>query len=154
MIHDNAHCSDFTYDCPDECYRAQLVRDLKNLKGQKIIISWAHLKGTSDCLRDKGESTMTIEELRREAKKLGYNIIKIKKTEKLLPCVCGCNRREHWHSAFDQSESLVCKKCGRFAEGKNKDEAIHNWNVMIKEEMKLKGEYDLKNETSQKMKTR
>jgi hypothetical protein len=39
---------------------------------------------------------MTVEELRREAKTLGYNIIPIVRMEKLLPCVCGCDRREHW----------------------------------------------------------
>lgn len=42
------------------------------------------------------QTTMTVDRLRKEAKALGYNIIKINPKEKLLTCVCGCNRREHW----------------------------------------------------------
>ena len=79
---------------------------------------------------------MTVEELRCEAKALGYNIIKINPMEKLLPCVCGCNRREHWHvsGAFD-GVKLKCMKCGREAKGRNDREVRHNWNQMIKEVM-------------------
>lgn len=46
---------------------------------------------------------MTIEELRAEAKKLGYNLIPINKKEKLLPCTCGCKRREHWGFRNDKT---------------------------------------------------
>lgn len=79
---------------------------------------------------------MTVEELRCEAKALGYNIIKINPMEKLLPCVCGCNRREHWYvsGAFD-GVKLKCMKCGREANGRNDREVRHNWNQMIKEVM-------------------
>ena len=83
---------------------------------------------------------MTVDELRKEAKALGYNIIKIKKREKLLPCTCGCNRREHWDrlSQGEWFNLLVCAKCGKEAEGKNEYDAIHNWNEMIKGEMERK----------------
>ena len=79
---------------------------------------------------------MTVEELRCEAKALGYNIIKINPMEKLFPCVCGCNRREHWYvsGAFD-GVKLKCMKCGREAKGRNDREVRHNWNQMIKEAM-------------------
>ena len=29
MNHDNAHCLDYKDDCPKECFRGQLVRDLQ-----------------------------------------------------------------------------------------------------------------------------
>lgn len=81
---------------------------------------------------------MTVEELKEEAKKLGYNIIKIKKTERLLPCTCGNNRREHWHGINIKSgmpyEILKCTKCGKEVKGDSKDDAIKKWNEMIKKE--------------------
>lgn len=50
MNHDYAHCADFTEDCPKECFRAQLTRDLKrriNLGG--LPLTWMHFKGTEEC---------------------------------------------------------------------------------------------------------
>ena len=52
MNHDYAHCLDFTNDCPKECFRAQLVRDLKkrtDLLG--LPFSWMHFKCTDECPR-------------------------------------------------------------------------------------------------------
>ena len=50
MNHDYAHCSDYTIDCPKDCFRAQLVRDLKqrtDLTWLRVI--WLHFKGTEEC---------------------------------------------------------------------------------------------------------
>lgn len=85
---------------------------------------------------------MTVDELRAEAKKLGYNIIKVKKPEKLLPCTCGSKRR-YRGNRYEKStgkfyDELVCMKCGKRAEGETEEEAIHNWNIMIQEEGKKK----------------
>ena len=83
---------------------------------------------------------MTIEELRVEAKKLGYNLIPINKKEKLLPCTCGCKRREHWGFRNNKTgkweTELRCHKCGKTVCGPSEKEAIHNWNEVIKKEMK------------------
>lgn len=52
MNHDYAHCLDFTNDCPKDCFRAQLVRDLKkrtDLLG--LPFSWMHFRGTDECPR-------------------------------------------------------------------------------------------------------
>lgn len=79
---------------------------------------------------------MTVDELKIEAKKLGYNIIKIsKQPEKLLPCICGRRRRGHWESYHDGSwyKSLRCE-CGRRADGLTKVEVNKNWNDMIRKE--------------------
>ena len=46
MNHDFAHCSDCTDECPDYCFRAQLVRDLK----PGDIVAWVHLKDTIHCI--------------------------------------------------------------------------------------------------------
>lgn len=79
---------------------------------------------------------MTVEELRKEAKAMGYNIIRIAPKEKLLPCVCGCKRREHWVRFVrgDTYRIIGCKKCEREAMGRTDREVRHNWNEMIRGE--------------------
>lgn len=81
---------------------------------------------------------MTIEELREEADALGYKLVK--KTERIhmLPCTCGCNRREHWYTYVKGKEvvQLVCNKCGRSVYGVNEQDAKRNWNKMIEGKMK------------------
>ena len=54
MNHDYAHCLDYTPDCPRECFRAQLTKELaerKDLIG--MFFSWAHLEGTEECAKEK-----------------------------------------------------------------------------------------------------
>ena len=79
---------------------------------------------------------MTVEELRKEAKALGYSIIPIVRTEKLLPCVCGSKRRDHWitYVKGTRMQVLKCRKCGRSECGTTVREASHNWNVMVRGE--------------------
>lgn len=79
---------------------------------------------------------MDVEELRILAKSMGYNIIPIKKREKLLPCVCGCKSRSRWVTSVKgvYYRVLRCNKCDREASGKSEAEAIHNWNEMIRSE--------------------
>lgn len=55
MNHDYAHCADFADSCPRKCFRAKLVRDLHNNPNVTgIWISWMHLKGTAECVREDG----------------------------------------------------------------------------------------------------
>lgn len=54
MNHDYAHCADYKADCPKSCFRAQLVRDLRqrtDLLG--LPFSWMHFKGTEECRKEK-----------------------------------------------------------------------------------------------------
>jgi len=53
---------------------------------------------------------MTVEELRTEAAKLGYDIVK--RQQRFLPCICGYNRRTHKQGGFTNETILKCKKCG------------------------------------------
>lgn len=79
---------------------------------------------------------MTVEELKAEAKKLGYNIVKIPEPlEPLTPCVCGRKKPQRWFGRFSL-EQYICSNCGRAGEPGKKREARHNWNEMIKAEMK------------------
>lgn len=53
MNHDYAHCLDFTEDCPQECFRAELSRDLARMGGSnKMWISWMSFKETGCCPLD------------------------------------------------------------------------------------------------------
>lgn len=48
MNHDYAHCIDFKDDCPKDCFRAQLVRDLeKNFPTMEV--AWMNFKDTFEC---------------------------------------------------------------------------------------------------------
>ena len=50
MNHDYAHCLDFTKDCPKECFRAELSRDLKRIGGGKDMwLSWMSFRETGCC---------------------------------------------------------------------------------------------------------
>lgn len=46
MNHDYAHCTDYNANtCPEDCFRAQLVRDLE----PGMFVSWASLIHTPEC---------------------------------------------------------------------------------------------------------
>ncbi len=47
MNHDFTHCADYMGDCPSDCFRAQLVRDLCNVDISNV--SWSTFKNTSEC---------------------------------------------------------------------------------------------------------
>ena len=51
--HDATHCFDFSEDCPESCYRAELARDLKRNEHDVLILSYAQLKDTSECELNK-----------------------------------------------------------------------------------------------------
>lgn len=53
MNHDYAHCLDFKETCPMDCFRAQLVRDLRE-NPKRRLISWMRFRGTDECLLDNG----------------------------------------------------------------------------------------------------
>lgn len=47
----------------------------------------------------------------------------------MLPCKCGCKRREHWYgTTYDKTEGLRCKKCGFEVWGTSAADAIRKWN--------------------------
>lgn len=63
-------------------------------------------------------------------------IRKIPEPIKLLPCICGCNRRNLW-LVPDNSYLYECKKCYlKTRTAKTKTELKEIWNDMIKEKMK------------------
>lgn len=77
---------------------------------------------------------MTLEELKAEAGRLGYYLVrKPVRPEPLLPCMCGCKRRQHCRFTHSQEVYLVCCNCGRAAKGLTATDARRNWNKMIRE---------------------
>ena len=81
---------------------------------------------------------MTLEELKLEADKLGYSLVKKQKSIKLLPCICGSERRTMWITTAggikEVQRILVCDKCGMKAPpGNTIQEAKENWNKMMEE---------------------
>lgn len=58
MNHDYAHCADYKYGvCPTECFRGQLVRDLKDAP-DGFAVTFMSFKDSKECMLE--------EKLRRE----------------------------------------------------------------------------------------
>lgn len=78
---------------------------------------------------------MTVEELKIEAKKLGYSIIKNNPKPKKSPCTCGRKMLETWYcgDGIDNRITIKCPRCEKRASGTTLREAIENWNKMIDE---------------------
>ena len=75
---------------------------------------------------------MTFDELKLEAKKLGYRLEKIQEPITLSPCpICGKKRTSEWH----QQGGLLFRQCnncgfaGKYA--KNSKEAKIEWNKTV-----------------------
>ena len=55
--------------------------------------------------------------------------------ERLLPCKCGCKRREHWLGRTSERARIIkCCKCGFEAAGKNEIDAPAKWNKAVRGE--------------------
>ena len=53
MNHDNAHCLDYTSECPTTCYRARLTKELQDNPSIIRFVSWTHLYGTEVVMKRK-----------------------------------------------------------------------------------------------------
>lgn len=84
---------------------------------------------------------MTIEMLKQEADKLGYRLAKKKSAVRFVPCTCGANRRERWHSVKPAVPGVFfrCSQCGKESPlAKTRNDAINEWNDMIYREITLR----------------
>ena len=83
---------------------------------------------------------MTLAKLREEAAELGYELVKKRKKETFIPCLCGGNRRQLTYiprRPDGNSHVYICMNCGkRGPYGKNPTDAKRKWNEMIREETK------------------
>lgn len=53
MNHDFEHCIDFKEDCPESCFRAQLVRDLEQNYPPSRDVSWMNFGDFPGCQRNR-----------------------------------------------------------------------------------------------------
>lgn len=80
---------------------------------------------------------MTYEELKKEADKLGYKLIKKTEPVKRLPCTCGCKMVYNYYSA--RYCGLKCRKRGRMSVSyivASQRQKTIDWNNMIKGEQR------------------
>ena len=81
---------------------------------------------------------MTIEELKEEAKKMGYKLVKDRPNIKLLPCPCGKKNGVYFDYTKDWQKFAICSKCGlRGSPAKRVYEARENWNKAVQESGRL-----------------
>lgn len=77
---------------------------------------------------------MTLEELKVEAEKLGYHLIKNSQKITLLPCpICGKKSTHEWYNSLTNKYFRRCKCCNNFG-GYSRD--THNgaklgWNAAV-----------------------
>ena len=74
---------------------------------------------------------MTYEELKAEAKRQGYNLIKYNPLPKILPCTCGrVSKFSRWFRGLygDNEIAIYCPDCGRKVWGDNERDARERWN--------------------------
>lgn len=76
-------------------------------------------------------TTLSIEELKKMADELGYKLVKKQQPlPKLLPCKCGCTRREIWLTV--SGKSYHCPQCGLAGQpGTTQREQRENWNAAV-----------------------
>ena len=86
---------------------------------------------------------MTLEELKAEAKRQGYKLIKAKRP-RFEPCLCGHNVHQ-WCSRTGMEQMVYCKHCGLespWVKGGNAA-VIEAWNAMILEKRKEQSHEDV-----------
>lgn len=79
---------------------------------------------------------MKLEELKAEAAKLGYKLVKNQPYIKLLPCTCGENKPHEWFcTGENRGKSFYkCDNCGLSAPAaKTNRRARENWNKLVSE---------------------
>lgn len=77
---------------------------------------------------------MTLEELKAEAKKHGYKLVKERPYIRMSACVCGHKNIAHWIKFGGVSEPYFhqCRKCGLTSDpAKTKYEAKLKWNECV-----------------------
>lgn len=77
MNHDYAHCLDYTKDCPKDCFRAQLQRDIEENRSEFVGVpmTYAHLGGTNECVNRQPE----IEEVSEECQEWNGSFVRLEK---------------------------------------------------------------------------
>ena len=121
MNHDYAHCLDYTKDCPKDCFRAELQRDIEENRSMFIGVplAYSHFRDTEECKLVK-EKKMDDTISRKAA---------IKIIQSMYP---GMPRvpwmREDWQKRYEpyirtenairelpsaQSEIIRCKNCAK-----------------------------------------
>lgn len=76
---------------------------------------------------------MTFEELKAEAEKQGYNLIKKQPYVKLLPCTCG-EKRIALYQYYFGGWYCECTKCGKTSEiVQRQRQAKINWNKKVQQ---------------------
>ena len=78
---------------------------------------------------------MNLEELKAEAAKLGYNLIKKQPYIKLYQCTCGKKKPSKWFYYAEESNGMMFYKCDNCElsalPAKTDRQARENWNQLV-----------------------
>ena len=94
----------------------EAIRILNEQKN-KFMDEWGYFSGINEAYN------MAIKALTKKIRE---------RPERLLPCKCGCKRREHWFWMYGgKTIILKCSKCGFTVSGKNEIDVHKAWNIAI-----------------------
>lgn len=71
---------------------------------------------------------MRLTEIKREAEKHGYILVK-RRYNKLVPCKCGCDKRRRVEK--EGAYYIECKGCERYVVGTDVNDAVKKWNEVM-----------------------
>ena len=78
---------------------------------------------------------MNLEELKSEAEKLGYNLVKKQPYIKLSPCTCGEKNQHEWFYYTGENRGMRFYKCDNCElsapAAKTNRQARENWNKLV-----------------------
>lgn len=98
-----------------------------------LLDYWVADDGVHDDIFNGVSMLKTLDEARDTLELLKAKY-KPRESRKMLPCKCGCKRREHGYrfvGSNENSEGLICKKCGFEVWEKNATDVIRKWNEAV-----------------------
>ena len=106
----------------------RLISKINKLQTYKMYEDSEELVELKDVIKVIEDYKLTLKEIRIEADRLGYIIVK-RQYNKLIPCKCGCNKRRRVEK--DGAYYIECKGCERYVVGKDVVEAVRKWNEVM-----------------------
>lgn len=91
----------------------------------------------NDVLQTLNDYKLSLKEVRQAADVYGYMAVK-RNYNKLIPCLCGCNKRRR--VIKDGKYYIECKECERYVVGDNVNQAVEKWNKTMIPEKRTKSE--------------
>ena len=122
MNHDYAHCLDYTKDCPKDCFRAELQRDIEQNRSEFIGVplTYSHFRDTEECklVKDKKMDDTISRKAAIEAVDIGnLHLGIVDALQNIISELPSAVKHGHWVWK-KPSDDCRCSNCGKIADQK------------------------------------